>query len=190
MVPLSLPHQYFGKMRTLFKSLSLLLLGSFAGSALTAQTTATGPGYLDSWNWQAPAPADAANLTGIAVNGSTALAVGEAGQVQRSTITELLGRLSTTPSLMASLLVAFANDGGTFVIVGSGGTALRSTDNGLSWVSVDADTTEDLFDLARSNGVWMAVGASGTIRRSEDGGLTWSPVANPSPRDLRAVTFF
>ena len=91
---------------------------------------------------------------------------------------------------MASLLVALPMTEALSFIVGSGGTALRSTDNGLSWVSVDADTTEDLFDLARSNGVWMAVGASGTIRRSEDGGLTWSPVGEPISARSPCCYFF
>ncbi|MCC5839090.1 MAG: hypothetical protein JJT96_03115 [Opitutales bacterium] len=179
-------------MRTLFKSLSLLLLGSLAGSTLTAQTTATGPGYLDSWNWQAPTPADAANLIGIAANGSTVLAVGEDGQVQRSTDGGDSWTIVSDPLFVGTTFSGIANSGATFVIVGSGGSALRSSDNGLTWTTVDADTTEDLLDLAFDglSATWIAVGANGTIRRSVDGGLTWSSVANPSTRDLRAVAAF
>jgi photosystem II stability/assembly factor-like uncharacterized protein len=189
MVLLSLP-PILCKMRTLFKSLSLLLLGSFAGSALTAQTTATGPGFLDSWTWQAPAPVNAQHFLAVAANGDTVIAVGQSGRVHRSTDGGDTWEQVVSPQLGASSFSGIANNGATFVTVGSGGVARVSTDNGVSWAIMDVGTSEDLLDIAFANNRWVVVGDKGTIRRSSDGGATWSEVSNSSERPLNAVAFF
>ncbi len=68
------------------------------------------------------------------------------------------------------------------IAVGSGGLIIRSSDNGESWVGVDADTSHDYHDLiCLGDKVILVVGevrsgesaGRGVIGRSEDGGRTF-----------------
>lgn len=59
-------------------------------------------------------------------------------------------------------------------IVGDGGTILRTTDAGNSWVQQDSRTVQDLASIsAISADVAWAVGDNGTILKTIDGGEHW-----------------
>jgi hypothetical protein len=70
------------------------------------------------------------------------------------------------PGGTASLnAVQFGNDG--YVVVGAGGTVLRSTD-GVSWRKRLSNTSSDLSAVAFGNQTWVAVGANGKVITSPD----------------------
>jgi hypothetical protein len=78
----------------------------------------------------------------------------------------------------------FSSD--AFVVVGSGGTILTSSNLSL-WVTRTSFTTSALYDVAYS-GVFMAVGAGGALGVSDDLGVTWEAKASGTVEDLIDVT--
>lgn len=68
---------------------------------------------------------------------------------------------------------------GTSVLaVGNSGTALYSSDSGVSWDSGDSNTSKDLYDVAYvSSSKAIAVGESGTIIRTTDSGANWTDIS-------------
>jgi photosystem II stability/assembly factor-like uncharacterized protein len=65
---------------------------------------------------------------------------------------------------------------------------MRTTDAGLTWNVVQADSQHDLWDIdfvSATNGI--ATGSSGTILRTTDGGETWTPQSSGTQVDLRGV---
>jgi len=72
------------------------------------------------------------------------------------------GVTNSSPDLNA---VRYAN--GQWVVVGSGGTILLST-NGTNWAPQDSGTTANFSDVGYGSGQWIAVGSS-AIAHSADG---------------------
>src|SRR5881394_1377947 len=68
--------------------------------------------------------------------------------------TEVEPGVTNSPDLNA---VHYAN--GQWVIVGSGGTILLST-NATKWAPLDSGTTANLSDVAYGGGQWIAAGSS------------------------------
>jgi predicted CXXCH cytochrome family protein len=78
--------------------------------------------------------------------------------------------------------------------VGVTGTALKTTDGGVTWAAFDAGTQRDLTGVAfvDANNGWIA-GLAGTIQHTTDGGATWTAQTAPTvpaARNLRAISFF
>jgi photosystem II stability/assembly factor-like uncharacterized protein len=67
------------------------------------------------------------------------------------------------------------------LIYGSGGTILRSADQGVNWTNVSpVGFSEIWLDMAfNANGVGIAVGSSGGVARSTDGGANWQEQVTP-----------
>lgn len=123
-------------------------------------------------------------LTNIASVDATTVAtlnaagVGAAPGVAGITWTPML---SPTGSSLSALATDYT---GTWVAVGSGGTVVRSTNNGASWssVSTPAGTGSSLSCVGYGNGVWVIGITPGTAShfnqclRSTNGGASWSLV--------------
>lgn len=73
------------------------------------------------------------------------------------------------------------------VVVGSGGTILRSTDFGLTWSPVSSGVSTSLLCLAFKDSSLTAVGDNGTILVSSDFGLSWQSETSRTTAQLRAV---
>jgi uncharacterized delta-60 repeat protein len=117
------------------------------------------------------------SLEGVAAGRGTIVAVGAQGTIWRwsnPTATPVAANTSVTGGLTAT---AFANN--QFVAVGETGTILTSDDGG-SWTSRPAPTTQSLRAVAASDQVIVAVGFGGTIIRSDFAAKAPSIVAQPS----------
>src|SRR5262249_30139955 len=78
-------------------------------------------------------------------------------------------------------------DGSLTLVVGAGGTILRSTDGG-DYLAVDAGTTADLRAVSgRGAEIWV-VGRAGTVLRSLDGGAHFAAVPSGTSVDLHGVS--
>jgi len=74
------------------------------------------------------------------------------------------------------------------LVVGQGGTILRSTDGCASFTTLASNTTSDLFAV-RSSGIAFAIGQNGTVITSDDQGMTWTPRPTQVTRSLHAMGF-
>ena len=78
----------------------------------------------------------------------------------------------------------------TLVIVGSGGTILRSDDAGETWKQIDSGTMQHLHDVAFHDVLHgIAVGMWGTVLVTQDGGRTWTRENAGTQDHLKAVAF-
>ena len=144
----------------------------------------------DAQNWQAQISGITARLTAIASNNQNFYAAVGAN----STLIISLGAstwsavaLSTTQDLNG---VTFGN--GSFVVVGSGGLILTSSD-GINWVSAPSGTSRNLKSVAYGmtpSGIakFVAVGAAGTVVTSPDG-ISWTVQPPPTTSDLNGISF-
>ena len=72
-----------------------------------------------------------------------------------------------------------------YIVTGSNGSILMSSDGGSTWVERDSTTTADLHGVsAASDERVFAAGSSGTTLRSIDGGETWVEQSNATSQDL------
>ncbi len=71
------------------------------------------------------------------------------------------------------------DDAGLGIAVGSDGSVVRTTDNGVTWSDQSSGTTEDLYSVSLKDGVAFAVGRNLAAIRSTNGGQSWSPVTLP-----------
>jgi photosystem II stability/assembly factor-like uncharacterized protein len=71
-----------------------------------------------------------------------------------------------------------------------GGTILKTTDRGETWVPESSWTAVGLSAVYfKDNNNGFAVGPAGTAIRTTDGGATWSPFSTPVADDLTGVQF-
>jgi len=138
---------------------------------------------------QLPVPVVNQNMNdAIAVDASTAVAVGANGEVLQSVDN---GASWSNPYTAAGAPTfnAVASQGNTVVAVGSGGAISRSTDGGASWLA-RANAAAELFDvLFLSSTTVLAVGASGTITGSVDAGDTWTAQTSGTSEQLNRIAF-
>ncbi|MBC8145666.1 MAG: hypothetical protein H7X80_08765 [bacterium] len=76
----------------------------------------------------------------------------------------------------ARLMTGIARlNGDAWVVVGDGGTVMRTTDAGENWQSVASSATAGLDDVCNDmvTGTGIAVGHAGATIRSTDGGQSW-----------------
>jgi hypothetical protein len=119
-------------------------------------------------------PVPAITMFGLSVRGRTAIAVGGAGFVTRSTDG---GATWTQQWLRVGQLlidVEFVDDT-TVVTAGTNGLIMRSTDAGQNWRRVKSPTRHHLRDIAFLDvRRGMAVGFWGDALVTNDGGVTWT----------------
>jgi photosystem II stability/assembly factor-like uncharacterized protein len=87
-----------------------------------------------------------------------------------------------------SLIDVFFVDESKGYVVGYYGTALRTTDGGITWSQMNLTFSSSLFDVSFSDAsIGVIVGENGTIYRTSDGGDTWNLVTINTTKDLVAV---
>src|SRR5262249_30545488 len=109
-----------------------------------------------------------------ALNATTAIALGAAGTIIRTTDAgnNWTAIMSGTNNDLYG--VAFEDTKAGFA-VGMGGTILQTSDGGLNWTPQFSGATETLYGVASLGyGTAIVVGDRGTILRSADGGDTWT----------------
>ena len=86
-------------------------------------------------------------------------------------------------------LNALWSDGhGLVLAVGSTGAILRSTDRGMSFVTVVSGVTAILYGVwGDGKGTVLAVGNAGTVLRSTDNGKTFAKVDSGTSNDIHAI---
>lgn len=144
----------------------------------------------EGWAWMNPRPQGHTlqDIQMLSVN--TAVAVGEAGTILRTTNggsrwNIIRGGYGYRDLLSVSIAESFG------MAVGRGGAVLRTEDGGSSWELLDIGIgANDLYGVAvASENVATVVGVT-LIRRTNDGGDTWVVQDPATPIMLRAVSFF
>ena len=75
------------------------------------------------------------------------------------------------------------------IIVGSGGTILKTTDGGAHWIQKPSGTTNDLEKVQFINlNVGYAIGWGGTILKSTDGGENWISITTDFTTGLTGLS--
>lgn len=141
--------------------------------------------------WQASDSDTFNSLFGIAYDGSTFVAVGDACEVSSST-DGLSWTQQATPDSICSVTLrslAYDSDHGVFVAVGDSGTILYSYDQGDNWTQVVSNLTENLYRIIYAGGQLVAVGENGLILTSSDGGQTWSNRTSGTSNTLHGIAY-
>ena len=129
------------------------------------------------WRWEAPTPSGARLEAAVEVAGHV-LAVGERGALLALPVAALDAPAAAV-AIVDSDLRALARDRDGVLVVGAGGTVLRS-DDGATFARVPAPTTDDLVAVAvRGDDVWLAA-TTGGLWRSTDRGATFAAVPGPT----------
>ena len=80
-------------------------------------------------------------------------------------------------------------DANTGTVVGISGTILRTTNGGVTWVTQQSGTTNDLVGVSFSDAnTGTVVGGNGTILWTTDGGATWAPQISGTTAWLSGVS--
>lgn len=136
------------------------------------------------WTGQFPFPA---SLTGLALSGSTFLAVGGGGNTVTST-NDAAGGHGTywTGHAAPPALNAVAVLGNMFYAASDGGHVMASP-TGLAWTDYAAGTN-DLLGIAASGTVAVAVGKNGAVEYSANG-TTWNAATSGVTQQLNDVVY-
>src|SRR5258706_1122340 len=125
------------------------------------------------WIWQNPVPTGSGLNDVVMVDAQTAVAVGEAGAIVRTTDGGASWRAQSSGTTRSLRGVSF-NDALTGTAVGDAGTIVRTTNGGQTWTPQSSGTTADLRGVSFTDSqTGAAVGGGGTILRTGDGGATW-----------------
>ncbi len=133
-----------------------------------------------SWQWQQPWP-QGNELRAMTGDAAVRIAVGARGAIVRSTDDALW---QTVPAPTTAILNDVAACNGVLVAVGTGGVALRSSDQGASWAAVTTGTAQDLGQIVCGSAGFATVGRTSLLTSAD--GLTWQAPATgltpgPSP---------
>ena len=112
---------------------------------------------------------------GLALSKDLAIAVGNDGLIQVSTVQGMTWETRTTNTEDNFNAVALNGEGSVAIAVGDGGMIQSSGDKGMTW-EMRTTNTEDNFNAVALNGegsVAIAVGNNGMIQSSDDKGMTW-----------------
>ncbi len=160
--------------------LAACLIGALSASSVLA--------YTADWEWQNPLPTSNLLNSVQFLDANTLVAVGDAGQVLRSTDQGASWAMVPNSSFVTFSDVSFC-DALHGVAVGDGGT-LVTADGGLTWAEGDPGVTGLLTGVSSLNPTTaVLVGRIGRIRRSTDGGLTWTALASSTNSHLYGVDF-
>lgn len=141
------------------------LLGAIAGDSWTSLST-TAPQLTNMRSGQ-----DGVLIAHKGVQGSTLYrSVDKGANWVEMDLTAAVGSATAVPLAMAT------DKKGVWVVSFSSGNAVRSADNGLTWVKITIGSSAYQGDLSTDgNGVWLSIGGSSVtnVTRSVDNGLTW-----------------
>lgn len=136
--------------------------------------------------WTTITPPSDGLITGIALDGDTAVAVG-IGTIIRSTDAGLTWQRVKAPDV---LYTGVAKRGRTIVVVGSAGLVVRSDDQGETWHTQWLPQQHALNAVQFANdSIVVIVTSSGGVQRSTDGGRSWGAIDTPARARLRGVAF-
>jgi len=155
----------------------------------------------DGLTWTQQASGTTEKLNSVTFfNADTGIAVGNNGAILRTTDGGKLWRALSGGSTAYSpneILAENFNSSrsninnsvspGNGIIVGNGGTILRSTDFGLNWSAVSSGTGSSLLGLAFKDSSLTVVGDNGTVLVSSDFGKNWQTETSRTTAQLRAV---
>ena len=88
----------------------------------------------------------------------------------------------------STLRAAIFLNNNAVIVVGDGGTLIRSGDAGLTWMDIDTRTGAYIRDVSfgtTTNG--LAVGSRGVVLRTSDGGVHWDFAPSPTAGELQDV---
>ena len=130
--------------------------------------------------WTPQSAPATATLRGVAFrDGSTGLAVGDAGTVVRTADSGSTWTTASVPTTGALNAVAFTG-AGAGIAVGGGGTIVRTGDAGATWTTASVTATATLRGVAcLGTAAGLAAGDAGTILRTADAGSTWTTASAP-----------
>jgi len=133
----------------------------------------------DGHTWTTRSSGVTGYLKGVAHNGTNFVAVGTSDTILYSAngITWTAG----TSGSGASLDGICTTENGTFIVAGSSGWILRSTNNGVSWSKqrkTNGGVYYNLYAAAYGNGICIVGGQNGRFFRSTNDGATWSEKSN------------
>lgn len=138
-------------------------------------------------------PFGATTIEAISYGGGVYVAGGLSGKLSRSTDYGATWSALINAQFGAGEILGIGYGNGIFLAVGdSGGAGIisRSSDLGLTWVSIaNPFAGEQVFNVAYGGGVFVAVSTTGKIARSTDLGLTWANIANPFPGTIFRIAF-
>ena len=126
------------------------------------------------------------NLHGAAYGLAGFLALGDNGTILHSP--NAIEWTAKTSGTTAQLRGGVTNPSATYVVVGSGGTIVTSTDGGNNWTTPGSGTTNDLHAVGWGNNLFVAVGALGTILYGQSGD-GWFPGSELTTNTLRGVAY-
>jgi len=174
-------------------------------TAITTPTTDTTPDYTFSSTGSGAITygGSCSSSTTIAISGNNTITLSSLsdGTYADCTITvsktistensekKLSGSLTITSFTVSSSDDSSSSGSGVFVVVGSSGNILRSTDNGSSWDNATSPIETNLYGITFGNNTFVAVGTDGKIVRSTDNGTNWDNATSPITTDLKGVTF-
>ena len=132
------------------------------------------------------------NLRDIAWSDDGIFVVGTNGiilkSLDRTTWTPVPVSLSEFPGGVPHDLnsIIYEPTNNTFIIVGAGGTVLKSTDGGATWVrpALPSGFDRELNAIAFGEGKFVAVGKGGFTIVSENGGYVWSGYESAKLNDI------
>ena len=166
---------------------ALSMVAACHGGALPIPGPGPGPDLGPKADLASEAPPDLPGVDLLAVWGTDPQNVFFAGT--KGTLLHLQdGHYTKVAGIPAVTWRGVAGTAWSVVVVGDGGTVLRSLDAGASWQVAPTGVTEDLNAVAADGDrVWVA-GDAGTLLASLDGGASFTRVAAPTTEDLRGVT--
>jgi len=146
-------------------------------------------GALTSWTARTPGGSFGTYLYDVAYGASTVIAVGQTGQIQRSTDEGASWSVISPAGSYSGIFHGVAYDGtGTWVAVGESGEIQYSTDNGLTWTSTNPSGgyTGDFYAVKFGGGLFIAAGDTGELQVSEDG-ITWHRRLTGTTENFRGI---
>lgn len=123
------------------------------------------------------------------VNESTGVAVGEQGNIYRTTNGGIAWSkiASGTQKNLKSVIKISETQ---LLIAGEDGTLLRSADAGVTWTTINTGTTLDFNEIFFLNeNLGFIAAEAGAIFKTTDRGTTWTKIQLPTSRALHVVLF-
>lgn len=127
------------------------------------------------WEWQNTKPCGNDFYDIVPLTATRVLAFGGASAVLISTDNGESWDLSYADNSRFDIQNSYFLNTTTGFICGTGGSIMKTTDGGTSWVPQNSGSTNALYDIEFLNAdTGIAVGSAGTVLRTFNGGDTWT----------------